>query len=97
MSISLLTTSCATIDEVQTPSLKRPRITKIESYSPPTLAKYSKLIETKLITLLNEEIPSANEHLRHQVLRDAILRLGKIIDSVDPETCNINNAIVANI
>ena len=97
MPISLLTTSCAHIDEVQTPSLKRPRISKIESYSPPTLAKYSKLMETKLMTLLNEEIPSANEHLRHEVLRDVILRVEKTVDGVDPETCNINNAIVANL
>ena len=97
MSISLLTSLCGNIDEVQTPSLKRPRISKIESYSPATLAKYSKLIETKLMTLLNEEILSANVHLQHQVLRDVILRLEKTIDGFDPETCNINNTIVANI
>ena len=49
------------------------------------------------MTLLNEEIPSANVHLQHQVLRDVILRLEKTIDGIDPETCNINNTIVANI
>lgn len=75
----------------------RPRISKIESYSPATLAKYSKLVEIKLMTLLNEEIPSANVHLRHQVLRDVISRLEKTIDGIDPETCNVNNTIVANI
>ena len=47
--------------------------------------------------LLNEEIPSANVHLRHQVLRDVILRFEKTIDGIDPDTCNINNTIVANI
>jgi hypothetical protein len=83
--------------ELQSPSLKRPRISKIESYSPATLARYSKLIEKKLMALLSEEIPSANVHLQHQVLRDVMLRLEKMIDGVDPETSNINNAIVANI
>ena len=50
-----------------------------------------------LMTLLNEEIPSANVHLRHQVLNDVILRLEKTIEGIDPETCNINNTVVANI
>ena len=49
------------------------------------------------MTLLNEEIPSANVHLQHQVLRDVILRLEKTIEGIDPKTCNINNAVVANI
>ena len=61
--------------DLQSPSLKRPRISKIESYSPATLARYSKLIEKKLMVLLSEEIPSANVHLQHQVLRDVMLRL----------------------
>ena len=65
--------------ELQSPPLKRSRISKIESYSPATLARYSKLIEKKLMALLSEEIPSANVHLQHQVLRDVMLRLEKMI------------------
>ena len=38
------------------------------------------------MALLSEEIPSANVHLQHQVLRDVMLRQEKMIDGVDPET-----------
>ena len=42
------------------PSRKRIRISSKKDYSPATLAKYSKAIESKLILLLKNEIPSAN-------------------------------------
>lgn len=57
------------------PSRKRSRISSKNDYSPATLVKYSKAIESKLLLLLKNEIPSANKDLQNQVLKDVMLRL----------------------
>ena len=78
------------------PSRKRSRISSKKDYSPATLAKYSKAIESKLILLLKNEIPSANEDLQNQVLKDVMLRLeNRFCDS--KADCNVNEVIVSNI
>jgi hypothetical protein len=51
----------------QTPSLKRPLISKIIEYSPSTLAKHSKNIEEKFRELLNEVLLSSNSDLQNRV------------------------------
>ena len=80
----------------ETPSLKRSRMSQKISYSPATLAKYSKSIETKLISLLQSEIPSANTNLQNQVLKDVMGRLEKRFDD-GTIACNVNEVIVSNI
>ena len=82
---------------ISTPSFKRPRVSKILAYSPATLAKYSKNIESKFLNLLNEEIPSANEELRNQVAAEVILRLESRFTVTDIDSCDVNSKIVANL
>lgn len=78
----------------ETPSLKRSRTSQKISYSPATLAKYSKIIETKLILLLKNEIPSANNELQNQVLKDVMTRLEKRFGD---RICDVNEVIVSNM
>ena len=80
----------------ETPSLKRCRMSQKTAYSPATLAKYSKSIETKLISLLQSEIPSANTSLQSQVLKDVMERLAKRFDH-GTIAYNVNEVIVSNI
>ena len=87
---------CEIAVPTETPSLKRCRISQKTSYSPATLAKYSKSIEAKLILLLKSEIPSANNELRNQVLRDVMTRLEKRF-SDGMFVCNVNEVIVSNM
>ena len=80
----------------ETPTFKRSRVSQKSTYSPATLAKYSKAIETKLMLLLKQEIPSANDELRTQVLKDVMTRLqNRFGDGKD--VCNVNESIVSNI
>ena len=81
---------------IENPSLKRCRVSQKTSYSPATLAKYSRSIETKLISLLQTEIPSANTSLQNQVLKDVMERLEKRFDD-GSIACNVNEVIVSNI
>jgi hypothetical protein len=78
-----------------TPSLKRPRISKIIEYSPSTLAKHSKNIEKKFRELLKEELPSSNSDLQNQVVKAFISRLEHDL-SVTADN-DVNNIIVSNI
>ena len=59
---------------VVTPALKRSRVSPKITCSPATLAKYSKAIENKVISMLAIDIPS-NDSQRDQVLRKVITRL----------------------
>ena len=81
---------------IENPSLKRCRVSQKTSYSPATLAMYSRSIETKLISLLQTEIPSANTSLQNQVLKDVMKRLEKRFDD-GSIACNVNEVIVSNI
>ena len=78
------------------PRLKRSRTSKKKVYSPATLAKYSKAIYSKLIALLETEIPSANEDLHSQVIKDVMTRL-EVRFCDDRAVCNVNEVIVSNI
>jgi hypothetical protein len=78
-----------------TPSLKRPRISKIIEYSPSTLAKHSKNIEKKFRELLKEELPSSNSDLQNQVVKAFISRLEHDLGVTADN--DVNNIIVSNI
>lgn len=61
---------------VETPTLKKRRISKAHSYTPATLAKYSKEAETKFLEMLVSDYPSAaNLLLQEQIVDDTISRL----------------------
>lgn len=81
---------------VDSPRLKRSRISKKKVYSPATLAKYSKTTESKLITLLETKIPSANKDLHSQVIKDVMARL-EVRFCDGRAVCNVNEEIVSNI
>ena len=78
------------------PRLKRSRISKKKVYSPATLAKYSKTTESKLITLLETKIPSANKDLHSQVIKDVMARL-EVRFCDGRAVSNVNEEIVSNI
>jgi hypothetical protein len=80
-----------------TPSLKRPRIQKKLEYSLVTLSRYSKDIETKFLTLVQDTLKSANDELRQQVIKAVIARLESRFQGFDIEAGKTNNLIVANI
>ena len=80
----------------ETPSLMRCRVSQKISYSTATLAKYSKSIETKLISLLQSEILSANTSLQSQVLKHVMEWLAKRFDH-GTIAYNVNEVIVSNI
>ena len=87
---------CENALPTETPSLKRCRISQKISYSTATLAKYSRSIEAKLILLLKTEIPSANNELQNQVLKDVMTRLEKRFSDV-MFVFNDNEVIVSNM
>lgn len=60
------------------------------------MAKYSKSIEAKSILLLKNEIPSAINELRNQLLKDDMARLVKSF-SDGMFVCNVNEVIVSNM
>ena len=80
---------------VVTPALKRSRVSPKITYSPATLAKYSKAIENKVISMLAIDIPS-NDSLRDQVLRKVISRLESRFNDTEDKR-NTNEVIIANI
>ena len=88
-------TDFESIIPVITPSLKRSRVSQKISYTPATLAKYSKSIENKVIDMLATDIPS-NDSLRDQVLKKVIARLESRFTDTE-EKCNTNEVIIANI
>lgn len=79
-----------------TPSLKRTRMQKKTEYTPGTLAKYSKDIESKLLMLLGDTLKSSNDDLRQQVLKNVVSRLEERFEGF-MEREKINNDIVDNI
>ena len=61
---------------VETPTLKKRRISKAHSFTPATIAKYSKEAEKKFLHMLASDFPSAaNLHLQKQIVDDIISRL----------------------
>jgi hypothetical protein len=57
------------------PPLKRLRKSKLLEYSPATLAKYSKEVESKFLEVVKRTLESANDDLRIQVVKEVISRL----------------------
>ena len=78
-------------------SSKRPRMSKKDSYSPATLAKYSKAIENGIINLFAMELPSASLGLKCQVLKATMLRLQKHFNLDNEGDEAVNKRIVSNI
>lgn len=80
-----------------TPPLKRLRKSKLLEYSPATLAKYSKEVESKFLEVVQGTLESANDDLRIQVVKEVISRLESRYDGIDTDRDNVNNIIVQNI
>ena len=83
---------------VEAPTLKKRRISKAHSYTPATLAKYSKESEKKFLDILASDFPSAtNLDLQRQIVDHIISRLQLRFHGTEKDSCSVNNSIVNNI